>query len=260
LIVLGVISCKDEDTSSLKAWNENSEARMSTQASPSKPGVYGMSNVEAGFLDALDGELGPNLSITGGSGTIAFNVDQGTLLAGAPEGGDDGRVYIGTNASNYITSTNIGFVAEVSITINAGDHNDETAFLGVGEGIDSNHGGLGPSYDEPSGGSAFAYFGVRDNSGGLTILNDNKKSKSGINRKPLHKRTGPGTHRFRLTYDGTYLHLSAQIHERGDFIEQFSIDVSDNGFDETNSRIFFGGSNEATFNDFEVLSVTTISQ
>ena len=36
----------------------------------------------------------------------------------------------------------------------------------------------------------------------------------------------------------------------GAFIDQLSIDVSDNGFDDTNSRIFFGGSNEATFNNF----------
>ena len=245
--ISGITSCKDETTSVVNSWNEDAEARISNQ---------GTENVEAGFTAPLSESLGPNLTITGGSGTIAFDTTRGVLLAGALGSDDDGRVYVGTNASNFISPTNIGFVAEVSVTINPGDHNAETAFFGVGEGLDPNHAGVGPSYDEPSGGSAFAYFGVRDNPGGRTIVNDNKHGKNGSNLTP-QKKIGPGTHRLRLTYDGTQLHLSVQIKETGSFVEHLSIDVSDNGFDETNSRIFFGGSNEATFSNFEILSITT---
>jgi len=117
LVIIGITSCKEEEkTSTINTWDEDSEAKMSEL---DKSSVSSMKNEEACFFDSLDGPLGPQLSVTGGSGTIAFS--QGSLLAGAPDGDNDGRVYIGTNDSNYITSVNIGFVAEVSITINAGD-------------------------------------------------------------------------------------------------------------------------------------------
>ena len=255
LLIFSVLtSCKDKDANearTINAWNEVAEARLSEQVVSSNESSP--SSTTAVFSDPLDGALGPHLSITGGSGTIAFDT-QGTLLAGVHNGGDDGRVYIGTNASDYISSTNVGFIAEISITINRGDTNADTAFFGVGEGFDLDTRGKGPSFDEPSGGTATAYFGVRDRP--LVIVNDNFLSKKGKNIAPSNGTTGPGTHRFRLTYDGTHLTLSAQINEAGPFIEHRSINVSDNGFNETNSRIFFGGSNEAVFDNFEVIKIT----
>ena len=208
------------------------------------------------FADPLDGALGSDLQITGGSGTIAFDAANDTLLAGAAGGGNGGRVYVGTAATDFITVTNIGFVAEVTVTINPGDNNADTAFFGVGEGIDPGDNGGGPSFDEPSGGTAVAYFGVRD--AGNTIINDNLLGDNGPDNNDIS--VGDGTHRFRLTFAGGDLVLSAQVNEMGEFIDQATIDVSDNGFNATNSRIFFGGSNEATFDDFEVVSVTTIPE
>ena len=92
---------------------------------------------------------------------------------------------------------------------------------------------------------------------GNTLVNDNILGENAGN-EPVS--IGAGTHRFRLTFAGDDLVLSAQANETGEFVDQATIDVSDNGFDATNSRIFFGGSNEATFNDFEVVSVNTIPE
>ena len=220
------------------------------------------------FADDFDsGALGSNLAISGGSGSIGFS-GGGELLAGAAGAGDDGRVYVGTVDANYAGPTVTGFVAEVSITVNAGDQNAETAFFGLGVGQDFNSGGGSPSFDEPSVGPS-AFFGVRDdNAGGAFgtfVFGDfalGDPADNGVNMAPPNGDGGAGTHRFRLTYDsvaGT-LQLAQQVNSMGAFIDNGVINVADNGFDETNSRIFFGGSNEATFDNFEVVSVTTIPE
>lgn len=206
------------------------------------------------FVDNFDsGELGANLVVTGGPGSLTFS--NGELLAGIDGSNDDGRIFVGTTETGFAGPNVTGFVAEITTTIIAGETNADTAFFGLGPGLPAGR------FFEPTEGPV-AVFGVRDdNAGGnanTTLLGDFAAGESG-GAAGVAGEPGPGTHRLRLTYDGTTLQLSQQLNLTGAFVDTFSIDVSDNGFDETNSRIFFGGSNEAIFDDFAIVSVTTVA-
>ena len=238
------------------------EATMEENAKKSEVGT-----AATVFADNFDSNaLGTNLEISGegrgvGASLPSISFSGGQLLAGAAGAGDLGRIYVGTVDTNYAGPTVTSFVAEVSITINNGDTNADSVFFGLGSGTP------GGNFDEPQGAPA-AFFGVRDDNAdagnGESLFGDLNASGVGSAGRQTFANgdTGAGTHRFRLSYDavaGT-LEFSQQINETGAFVFASSLDVSDNGFDDTNSRIFFGGSNEATFDNFEVVSVTTIPE
>ncbi|MBI1375097.1 MAG: hypothetical protein GC159_20450 [Phycisphaera sp.] len=166
---------------------------------------------------------------------------------------DATRCYLRTTRTDW---SNRSFVAEVTITV--GDSGGiGGAFFGLGEGLP----GDGPR--EPSHGpSAFVVAWPNDfvPDQSLRWGDFNVESVSGTGRfvEGSEGMAGSGTHRLRMVYDAETKRAAFSIDRNytgGPFHADFSsqaMDLSDNGFDATNSRIFIGGGKNARFDDLVV--------
>ena len=139
------------------------------------------------------------------------------------------------------------FVSEVTVTVVSG----ATAYLGFGEGSR-----VAPTYEPLGQPHVFARLSTGD-----LIISDNGTDID----PPSSGEVGAGTHRLRLTFDRAASELTFEIHQNysgGPFIPTTTlapIDCSDNGFTNTNSRIFFGGNLGVRFDDFAVQSSNDIT-
>lgn len=200
------------------------------------------SNVSENFDSNSIGVLVP----TGGSGVTDYSGGN-AAMGGA---GNDGRDWIGTADTDYAT---VSFIAEVDVTVLDNSNNDQSLYLGLGVGADANNGGNGPGFDEPSVGPAI-YVGVRDNAGANHIRGDFDASVNGgaigVNTAGP---SGDGTHTLRLVSNGLTAQFSIDLNQMGVFADLGApIDISDNGFDATNSRVFIGAANGRVFDNFSV--------
>ncbi len=198
---------------------------------PATTETFSSTSLPAGF-----DTFGPGSAPTLNGSTVTF--------AGTGAGGG-GRKYLRTQKSDYDTAD---FVAEVSV-FTAG--NDNYNYFGLGSGTLS-------SFNNPYGGASVVfegnYFG---GDAGNTIDNGAAvASISGIF-------TSNQTHRIRLAWNATAKTATFSVDQNytsGPFVADFTfapIDASNNGFNGTNGRLFFGGAETSggfgvVYDDFTV--------
>ncbi len=189
---------------------------------------------------------GPFLEQSPGGIAAAFNginaTFPGTL---APD-----RSYLRTLASDYYTTS---FVADITVTI-SGTAGGGTVFFGMGVGEP-----LPSFFYEPRAGQHLFVRPGPDNflGGGINVTDQ------GLDHHFPGDLSGTGTHRLRMSWDALTQEMTFAIHQDyagGPFVASSSFgpyDGSDNGFDATNSHIFFGGVAGTTFDD---LTITVAEQ
>ena len=183
------------------------------------------------------------------SGVAPTFADGEALFSGS---GDAGRAYIGTIATDFNT---VDFSAQVDVTIAVGG--GANAFIGLGPGIvGGDGGGGGNAFGEPTGGPTnFLVINANNRAGGSVALGDfgpgaNDDNAGNNTSNPV---VGEGSHTIFLDYDSaTQILTFSAIVDGAPVITLGSIDGSDNSFDDTNSRIFFGGDDNTTFDNFSV--------
>lgn len=184
---------------------------------------------------------------TGGSGMSV--VEDGVAKIGSAS--NDGRDWYGTADTDYNTIT---FTAQVDVVVEAGSNHASSLFFGLGMGLDADNGGLAPGFDEPSVGPA-VYVAVRDNPFGSHILGDFAADSDGnVIGVNTDGPAGPGTHTLRLSHDhvGSTVDFFISLNQTGIFSLLSTVDISDNGFDATNTRVFFGAAEGRIFDNFQV--------
>ena len=203
--------------------------------------------------DFSSNTIGPNFATT--SSANGSNPDFATGAAVFSGAGDAGRSFIGTTATDFGT---VSFMASVDLTVAPGG--GANAFFGLGEGLVgfANNGvANGPSFGEPTGGlSLHAAFNADNRDNGEVNIGDFDSTTTGgitgtAGTTPL---VGSGTHTIFLDFDSATqeLVLTADIGQTGTITTLGTVDGSDNGIDATNSRIFFGGDDSSTFDNFSV--------
>lgn len=194
-------------------------------------------------------DFGSNLSQSGGSGIPS--VTGGVVVFNGT--GDNDRSWVGTNDTDYAS---VGFVAQVTIQIeNTDETNSFTHFFGLGAGDDFDLSGGRPSFDEPVVGPT-AFFGVRGVAD--TLVGDYNANTAAVVNSPkiTGMDLGIGTFVLKLTYDNVADTLTLAV----DDVEFATfIDTSDNSFDASNARIFFGSSENNTFDNFSVAAIPETS-
>ena len=248
--------------------------------------MAGTSSAQTSFTeDFSSGTLGPNIISTSVSTDAAGMAGDPTsfevIFAGVA---DPGRAFVGTADSDYAAAD---FSAQVDVTVPLGG--GANGFFGLGPGILGGDGtGGGPAFGEPSTGPAI-YVGLNEDGrdggeanltdasvGALTAAGEANAqiSDTAGNRIPdpldptlfvfqdsdgdgvndPQFAVGSGSHTLFLDYiqGAQTLEISADIGGAGTITSLGIFDTSDNGFDATNSRIFFGGDDGTTFDNFSV--------
>jgi hypothetical protein len=160
---------------------------------------------------------------------------------------DDDRGYTRT-VGNYDTT---GFVAEVTVTVAAGFGGEGMGFFGFGAG-EPNDGFWGEPMTAPS---IYARIGP-DDFGPFVGITDGYTEHIG----DTPGEAGDGTHRLRITWNPATQAFTFAIHQHyagGPFVPTTTIGpvtVTDT-FSPTDSRIFFGGAGNATFDNLWVLTI-----
>jgi hypothetical protein len=159
---------------------------------------------------------------------------------------NDARRYLRTVA-NYDTTR---FVADVTVTINDGqDGGNGIVFFGLGAGV------AGGEFGEPVTAPAamarvsptdfFNFFSM------ATSTNDHLDYIAGL--------PGSGTHRLRISWDPSSALFTIAVHPNytgGPFVSaQTFSEVLTEPFGPTDSRIFFGGAGNSTFDDLQVVTL-----
>ena len=165
-----------------------------------------------------------------------------------PGATDSNRSYLRTTKTDFHAA---GFVAEVTVSIPAGD-SPQLAFFGLGAGVPDPSNSFEPAVDphiysnaSPDGFDDPGFFNTNDSDSGPIA--------------PILSAAGDGCHRLRLEWNVETAELTASIHQNysgGDFLATTvlaDVNGEDNGFDDTNSRIFFGGAGGIVFDDLVVL-------
>ncbi|MEM7040660.1 MAG: hypothetical protein AAF570_27100, partial [Bacteroidota bacterium] len=186
----------------------------------------------------------PPLLVQSASNTPAVLNGTNAVFPGV---GDTGRSYLKTFFSDYAST---GFAAEITVTLN-NQGGPGIGFFGLGVGEP-----LAGFFHSPRVGShVFARVMPTDFFGGGMDLVDNGTELGTFTDID----TGNGTHRIRLNYDSTAQTLRAVIdkdYDGGPFIPTTFLpdlaDTSNNGFNATNARIFFGGATNVTFDDLSI--------
>jgi len=190
--------------------------------------------------DFSSNTMGPNMNVGPGVGGASFDFSGGDATS------PNGRITLRTNDTDYAGTD---FTFEVTVTMTGTDNSDAWPFWGMGNGDTS--GGvpddpklLGQllSADE---GTLERYLGY-DNSGPTIPEQD----------FPLNEN---GTHRLRMEWDPTtgMGTCSADMDWPGTgFTADFSFvkDGSDNGFSNTNSRLYVLGGGGVSFDDIHVMA------
>jgi len=224
-------------------------------------------NAAVSFMEDFDSNaIGSNFVVTDSTqGTGLGNPTFDTGAAVFPEAGDDGRAYLGTTFTDF---TDASFSASVDYTItNLGG--GSVGFFGLGPGTTTslNADNSGSSFGEPSdgpvayvltNGTGRANGTITANSFANGVTNGNTGNADGLNLDTIFT-PGAGTHTLLLDFDvGTGdIVFSIDQNGAGTITELGSFNTADfgTGFDDTNSRIFFGGSDGTIFDNFEVTVV-----
>lgn len=162
---------------------------------------------------------------------------------------DYGRRYVRTIATFDTTP----FVAEATVTISNDYGPDGMAFFGLGAGD--------PAwwfFDEPREAPTTYVRIAPDTFGGTFSMTTSAAENLGSTTT-----AGPGTHRVRLTWNPLTSTVTAEIHQNyagGPFVPTAAIaEVVAEPFGDTNTRIFFGGSGDVVFDDFEVTALEAVA-
>jgi hypothetical protein len=204
--------------------------------------------------------------------TVTFDANGahfGTLFAG-----DGGRNYMRTNDSDYATKS---FVAEISVTVGAAGPTqvaNQQPFFGMGSGDTA-------LFGVPDWSTQFASTFVQPEISGTdasltTFRTQNDANQFVHNTLPGY---GPGTHRFRMTFDSSGRTMTYAIdlnYAGGAFTADFTAPPLDlnhidcptgcgfpempisadffgpDGWPGEPSRIYFGGDDEVVYKDFSV--------
>ncbi len=155
------------------------------------------------------------------------------------------RGYLRTIA-NYNTA---GFIADATVTVSSDYGPYGIAFFGMGAGEPASW-----FFDEPRE-SPTTYVRISpDNFGGAFGITTSDAENIGSSASG-----GDGTHRVRVTWNpltSTFTAAIQQNYSGGPFVPTTTIGtVVAEPFGDTNTRIFFGGSGDATFDDFQVLAL-----
>lgn len=152
-----------------------------------------------------------------------------------PNAANDGRTYLRTPGSDYDT---VPFIAEVSLLVSSVT---DRAWFMLGSG--GTAGGASEPIMNPNIGMSI----VAAPSANQTI--DNAVGTNVTN-------TGSGLHRIRLTWQPSTKQMRVDLDTdyQGTYQINYTylLDGSDNGFDGTNGRLIFGGSNGLYADDFDV--------
>ncbi|MBI1371491.1 MAG: hypothetical protein GC159_01835 [Phycisphaera sp.] len=170
--------------------------------------------------------------------------------------GDPTRCYLRTQRTDWLRRS---FVAEVTMTVgDVGAHGGiGGAFFGFGTCV--------PGEDmsrEPQGPSVFAVAWPDDfrENRSLNIGDFDGTHTRGVSRELSGSadQAGSGTHRLRMIYDavnGRFAFSIDRDYHGGPFVADFTspwVSATNNGFDDTNSRLFIGGGYNARFGDIVV--------
>ena len=165
-------------------------------------------------------------------------------------GQEDGhRTFLRTIRCDY---HNVDFVAEITTTIASIPGESAIAFFGLGEG---QSGKYGVPQAPPAICAMINPTGFHPQ---LSVSDDAIPADKDITV------AGDGTHRVRFTWSASKQQAVVSLDQ--DYIggpfeadsTLATIDGSDNGFDATNSRIFFGGNLGVRFNEFDVQAGATL--
>ena len=210
--------------------------------------------------DFSSNDIGTNFVATDNNGgTTDFSGGNATF-----NGLNDSRSFIGTTATNYAS---VSFTASVDVTVQAGSAT--TGFIGLGPGLIGtavNAGGTGTAFGEPSDGPVVYGILTGDSrtAGGNPVVPNfftstiNAGDTGGNAGVPTGDTiVSVGSHTLFLDYDATAetLTFSADILGAGTITELAEVDTSGVGFTDTDSRIFFGGDEGVTFDNFSVTVV-----
>jgi hypothetical protein len=191
---------------------------------------------------------GPFLEQSGGSPL--------TFSGGAAVASGASRGYLRTVDDDYHL---INFVAQVTVTISDDTAGNATVFFGLGVGEPNPGNG-----DEPSTNPNIYMAGFPTSfSGGGVKTQDNNAGQLFT----AFSHAGTGTHRLQMAWDSANQSMVFSIDRNyagGPFVADTvftAVNGTDNGFNSTNSRIFFGGSNSnggpAQFDDVVVVPEAT---
>ena len=152
-----------------------------------------------------------------------------------PNAANDGRTYLRTPGSDYDT---VPFIAEVTLLVTSAT--DRAWFM------------LGPG--GTAGGASEPIMNPNIGMSMVAAPSANRTIDNGVGTNVTN--TGSGGHRIRLTWQPTTKQMRVDVDTDyiGTYLIDFTylLDGSDNGFDGTNGRLFFGGSNGLTADDFDV--------
>ena len=172
-------------TNSLKGFTGNS-TEVATQT------ALGAAGFDFFSLEGLSPDFDSDPAVTFDAAGAHFGLD--FALAGG--GGDGGRNYMRTIESDYAT---VSFVAEITMDLDmgAGANQFQQAFFGMGAGETAYFGVpdwstqfFSSTFVTPERGLLKTWSSAND----VNVWNDND---------PVPTLTGMGTHRLRMTYDGT---------------------------------------------------------
>ena len=161
-------------------------------------------------------------------------------------GNEFGRTYLRT-AANYDTTN---FVAEMTVTVTSGFGGSGLAFVGFGAGVPN----CGFFCEPMTAPSIYARIGPNDFGPFVAITN------GAVENIGSTVDGGDGTHRVRITWNHVTGGFTFAIHRNyagGPFVPTSIIGpvVVTDVFGDTNSRIFFGGAGNATFDDLRVVAL-----
>lgn len=208
------------------------------------------SSAQADVVESADFEDGTSSTLiftdgAGGAGAISIAGGVATFTGD----GDGGRAFLGTAGTDFAAES---FEATVDVTVL--DTGGTNAFFGLGPGTES--AGGGNSFGEPSTGpTVFIILNDSTRDGGQAAFGDFEDPDNGTvpigGTQPV---IGEGSHTLRLSFDADAQEIAffASINGAAETLIFGGIDTSDNPFDATNSRIFFGGDDGTVFDNFSV--------
>jgi hypothetical protein len=181
-------------------------------------------------------------------GTADYSGGSAAFPGGPVYSPGDARRYLRT-ITNYDTTP---FVAEATVTISNTYGPDGIAFFGLGVGDVSGF------YGEPRNTPTTYVRIVPDTFGGTFSITTSAAENIGGTTT-----AGAGTHRVRLTWNPLTSTFVAEIHQDyagGPFVPTATIvEVVAEPFGDTNTRIFFGGSGDVVFDDFQVTALEAVA-
>jgi hypothetical protein len=196
-----------------------------------------------------DGVLPPGLEIIGpGASSVAFTSSGASFNGLGMIGNAEGRAYIRTIYSNMLSS---GFVAEITMSFAA--NQPSIAWYGIGaDSVNSSF------YNEPTGASMMIV--PHTNTGGELDgrIQYGDRSNSINQDGGIFHNASSLAYKMRLTWDIDTSFALFEVdtnYTGGEFIADTSKTIfgGDNGFNSTNSRLFFGGSDGVTFKDLSIV-------